>query len=84
MYWLYILRSLKDGRVYIGSTNNLKRRLKEHERGKVKSTKGRRPFKLIHIEKFNTRSETTQRELFLKSPQGYSEKIGLIRSQDGV
>jgi len=45
--YVYILLSLKDGNRYIGSTNNLERRFKEHREGLVKSTRFRRPIALI-------------------------------------
>ncbi|PIP86248.1 hypothetical protein COV42_01790 [Candidatus Campbellbacteria bacterium CG11_big_fil_rev_8_21_14_0_20_44_21] len=49
MFYLYILRSRKDKELYIGSTNNLKRRPEEHNSGKVPSTKPRIPFELYSI-----------------------------------
>jgi len=70
MFYVYIIRSLKNNRNYIGSTNNLKRRLKEHNTGQSKYTSLTRPFKLIHSEEFNNRSDAVKRELFLKSGQG--------------
>jgi putative endonuclease len=45
MYYVYVLLSLKDNKFYIGYTNGLKRRLKEHNQGKNVSTKLRRPLK---------------------------------------
>jgi putative endonuclease len=53
MYTVYILQSLKDNRYYIGSTNNLKRRFIEHNRGQTRSTANRKPFKLIYKEEYN-------------------------------
>lgn len=53
MFFVYILKSLKDNNLYIGRTNNIERRLKEHNSGKVSSTKSRIPFivlKQIEIE----------------------------------
>jgi hypothetical protein len=47
MYYVYVLLSEKDERFYTGSTNDLKRRLDEHNAGKVESTKRRKPLKLI-------------------------------------
>jgi len=44
MFYVYILQSQKDGNLYIGRTNDLDRRLKEHQNGRVSSTKSRRPF----------------------------------------
>ncbi len=51
MFFVYILKSLKDNNLYIGRTNNLERRLREHNAGKVRSTKSRTPFVLLkHVE----------------------------------
>lgn len=47
MYFVYILLSLKDNNIYIGRTNNIKRRLGEHNAGQVPSTRARRPFKIL-------------------------------------
>lgn len=70
MFYVYVLKSLKNNRLYIGSTNNIKRRLKEHNSGKSKYTQSTRPFKLVYIEKYLTKSETVRHELSLKSGQG--------------
>jgi predicted GIY-YIG superfamily endonuclease len=48
--WVYILKSKKDNNLYIGSTNNLRKRFKEHNDGKVFSTKSRIPFELVYYE----------------------------------
>ena len=66
MYWVYILKSKKDNNFYIGHTNNLDRRLEEHNSGKDRSTKWRRPFELHYSEKFTSRKDTIAREIFLK------------------
>ena len=50
MFYTYVLKSKKDGKLYIGSTNDLKRRLTQHNSGEVKSTKPRIPFILIYYE----------------------------------
>lgn len=71
-YYVYILYSLKDGKLYIGFTNNLKKRLTEHAGGKVEATKNRLPIKLIHYEYFINRADAEARERFLKS--GYGRK----------
>jgi putative endonuclease len=70
MYYVYILRSLVNDRLYTGSTNNLSRRLEEHNSGKSKYTKLTAPFQLIYSEEHKTRSEAYKRELFLKSGKG--------------
>ncbi len=70
MYYVYVMRSLKDGRLYKGFTSNLKRRIKEHNSGQTKSTKGFVPWELIYFEKVNSREEARNREKYLKSGQG--------------
>ncbi len=52
MYYVYVLKSIKDGKRYIGFTDNLERRISEHNYGKVKSTKNRRPLELIYFEEY--------------------------------
>ena len=72
MYYAYILKSEKDGRYYYGSTNDLEKRLKEHNSGKMRYTKGHLPFVLHYRETFNSRSEATKRERYFKSIPGYN------------
>jgi putative endonuclease len=67
MYYVYILRSLKDKKLYIGQTGNLERRIAEHNLGICKSTKSGIPFELEHFEIYDTRSEAMKREKELKS-----------------
>jgi len=71
MYYAYILKSLKDGGYYYGSTNDLKERLRNHNSGKVRYTKGHKPYVLHYKESFNTRREAMAREKFFKSIDGY-------------
>ena len=68
-FYVYILRSLANGDIYIGSTDNLQERFDCHNGGKVKSTKGYRPWKLLEYEEFRTRSDAVRRERFLKNHQ---------------
>ena len=77
MYNVYVLRSLKTDRRYVGLTNDLERRIKEHNNGKGKSTKGFLPWKLVYSEKFENRIEARKREKYLKSGIGraYLDKI---------
>ena len=72
MYITYILKSEKDNTHYYGHTKNLQSRLKLHNSGKVKYTKGHIPYKLIYFEEYETRSEANKRELFFKSIDGYN------------
>ncbi|RYZ78522.1 MAG: GIY-YIG nuclease family protein [Proteobacteria bacterium] len=71
MFSAYILKSEKDGRYYYGSCKNVENRLFEHNAGKVKATKNRRPFAVCYVEEYMTRSEAYKRELFFKSIEGY-------------
>ena len=66
MFYIYILKSLKDCNSYIGSTNNLERRFKEHNDGKVFSTKSRIPFELIYYEAYKSETDARRRESSLK------------------
>lgn len=65
-YYVYILKSLKDGKFYTGCTADVKKRLAQHNNGMVRSTKARRPLKLVYWETFATRSEAMRRERRLK------------------
>ncbi|MBI5555997.1 MAG: GIY-YIG nuclease family protein [Elusimicrobia bacterium] len=70
VYNIYILKSLKDGKRYIGSTSTLTIRIVEHNNGGVKATKNRRPLQLIHTEEFSTKSEAQRRERYFKTGAG--------------
>ncbi len=72
MFYTYILKSLKDGKYYYGQTNNLENRIKRHNNGKEKSTKGRIPFVLHYFEEYKTRGEAVKREFFFKTINGYN------------
>jgi len=65
----YVLRCA-DERLYIGSTRDLQKRIEAHNKGKVKTTKNRRPVKLIHSEESLNYSAARKRELYLKSGTG--------------
>lgn len=66
MFYVYILKSNVDEKLYIGSTNNLKRRLLEHNDGKVRSTKSCAPFVLKYYEAFSVEDDARHREWSLK------------------
>jgi putative endonuclease len=69
---------MKDGKHYIGYTNDIQRRLEEHNSGKNKSTRHRRPFKIIYKEQFFNLSEARQREREIKKYKGGNEFKKLI------
>ncbi len=66
MYYLYIIKSQKDETLYIGQTNNLKRRLFEHNNGKSKYTKSHSPFTLKYYEAYTNEEDAKRRETNLK------------------
>lgn len=66
MFFVYLLKSQKDGNYYIGQTSDLDQRLIEHNSGFVQSTKYRTPFDMIGFEKYSTRDEARWREYSLK------------------
>jgi putative endonuclease len=70
MYFVYILQSDRDKKRYIGCTENLERRLEEHNSGSVKSTKNRRPLKLIYFEEYESKSVASKREREIKAKKG--------------
>lgn len=66
MFYVYVLKSLKDKQCYIGSTNDLRKRFKEHNNGLAKSTKPRRPLELIYYEAYKSEKDARKRESNLK------------------
>jgi putative endonuclease len=70
MLYTYILQSKKDNKWYTGSTNDLRKRFKEHNSNKVYSTKGRSPFDIIYYEACINEQDARQREKYLKSGMG--------------
>ena len=70
MHYVYVIQSLKDKRFYTGFTENLERRIGEHNRGREPSTKSRAPFKLIYFEACLSKNDAIAREKQLKSGKG--------------
>ncbi|MBI5222235.1 MAG: GIY-YIG nuclease family protein [Candidatus Magasanikbacteria bacterium] len=70
MYSIYAIKSGKDGRIYVGMSKGIEKRVKEHNLGQVFSTKGYRPWKLIYIEQVGTRNECRRKEKYYKSGCG--------------
>ena len=69
-FYVYAIKSLIRKYIYVGLTNSIERRIDEHNKGKNRSTKSFRPFKLIYSEKFETRMEARAKEIYLKSGIG--------------
>ena len=70
MHYVYILKSLKDNDLYIGRSDNLKRRINEHIKGKVDATKNRLPVELVFYEAFKSKDDSTRRENYFKTTKG--------------
>jgi putative endonuclease len=81
-HYVYVLRSLKDGRLYTGYTTNLKDRLQDHNAGHTKSTRNRRPLELVYSERFESKKEAMERERFFKTPEGGAVKRRLISERN--
>jgi len=75
MYSVYALKSLKDDNFYFGQTENVFKRLEEHNHGKVKSTKKRRPFILVGYKNYKTRSEARWTEYNIKKHSDKKRKF---------
>ncbi|MBU2529689.1 MAG: GIY-YIG nuclease family protein [Elusimicrobia bacterium] len=70
MTYTYVLKSLKDGKLYTGCSNDLKKRFNEHKKGEVEATKDRCPFEIIYYEACIDKSDALAREKFLKTGAG--------------
>ncbi len=64
--YVYLLRSTKTGRLYLGWTTDLRRRLCEHNDGMSRATRGRGPYEVVYIEAYRHREEAVAREQSLK------------------
>lgn len=72
MFYTYVLRSLKDNKLYVGWTVDLKKRFIQHNNGKVLATKSRVPFELLYYEACNIKKLAIIREKQLKTGYGRS------------
>lgn len=70
MFYTYVLQSQKNGKLYIGYTNDLRKRFKEHNEGKSVYTKGRGPYQIIYYEACINIDDARSRELYLKTGIG--------------
>jgi putative endonuclease len=68
-FWVYILKSSQNGDIYVGSTADVQNRFRLHNSGKVKSTKGYRPWLLLETRECKTRAEAVVLERYLKTGQ---------------
>ena len=84
MFYVYVLYSLKDNRLYKGFTSDISKRLLRHNSGGNKSTASRTPFVLVHLESFLEKKEALKREKYIKSLEGgskmkkYLQQLGIL------
>ena len=84
MHTVYVLKSLKDEKLYIGCTSDFDHRLKSHNQGRVKSTKNRRPFVFVCKENYDSIYEAFRVERYYKTARGKRElKSKLALSSNG-
>ncbi|MFA6281028.1 MAG: GIY-YIG nuclease family protein [Candidatus Omnitrophota bacterium] len=70
MYFVYVLISDFDGKFYIGFTNNVAQRLKDHNSAKVFSISSRRPFRIVYYEAHLSKTDAIRRERYFKTSKG--------------
>ena len=74
MFYVYVLKSLRDGKLYIGQTHDLRKRLEEHNTAKSTATSYRGPLRLVYYEAYGARRDADRREKRLKQfKNGYTE-----------
>jgi putative endonuclease len=56
IYYVYAIKSMKDNRIYVGMTHDIETRIKQHNQGLTRSTKGFTPWEIIYVEKVGERS----------------------------
>ncbi len=75
MPYVYLIKSLQSNWIYVGSTVDIARRLDQHNKGQVRSTKNRKPYVLVYSERFETIGQARQREKLIKDKRILKEKI---------
>jgi len=79
MYYVYILKSRVDEKLYVGYTTDLRNRLQKHQRGEVISTKARRPLDLVFYEGYKSMADAKRREKYFKTSKGKSSLQMMLR-----
>lgn len=77
MFYTYVLKSIKDGKLYVGFSEDLKQRLSEHNNGFVNATKNRRPLELMYYEACLDKRSALDREKYLKT--GFGRRFLKVR-----
>jgi putative endonuclease len=80
MYYVYALKSLKDGKFYIGFTKDISKRLAAHNNGQVQATRNRIPFEIVYYEASRNINDAVKREKYLKTTYGKRYLINRLRN----
>ena len=80
MYYVYALKSLKDGKFYIGFTEDLRKRLGAHNNGQVRATRSRMPFEVVYYEASRNINDAINREKYLKTTYGKRYLVNRLRN----
>lgn len=75
MWFVYLIKSISNNWYYVGSTNDIDRRLEEHNKGRVSSTKDKRPLVLVYRKQFETENDAREYERLLKDKRVEKERI---------
>lgn len=79
MFYVYILKSLKNGDIYVGFSEDLKQRFAFHNQGGVKSTSPNRPWRLVYYEAYQDKKDATKRERQLKNHKAKYDLKGQLK-----
>ena len=83
MFFVYILRSVQVDIFYVGHTDDLAKRIREHQTGRSPYTRTRGPWELVHVEVFSTRAEAMKREREIKSRKSRRYIETLVKESNG-
>ena len=83
-FYVYVLRSLKDGELYTGMTSDIAQSMRAHNSGKTRSLRHRRPLVLVYHEAFASRSEAMAREYYFKTAEGGALKQRLVAEAEAA
>ncbi len=78
-WYVYVLQSKKDNQFYIGSTNDVQRRLQQHQRGENVSTAKRLPLELLYFEGHSLKKDALRREKYFKTSKGRTSLRQILR-----
>lgn len=79
VFYVYVLQSKKDEKLYVGFTADLTQRIKDHNRGGTKSTRSRRPLELLYYEAHTSKKDAQRRERYFKTEKGKSSLRQMLR-----